>query len=611
VFLPVAAVSGITGRLYQQFAITITISVIFSAINALSLSPALSALLLKPTHPSKNWLGKFFGKFNRGFEKATDGYMGIAHFFARKVFRTIVVVVALMVGIVILGKTIPGGFVPEEDMGYILVDVKLPDASSIERTDAVCRKVEAIVAQNEFIEAINVIPGFSMLSVSNATNTAVLFVTLKPWGERGVEGGHYKEIIKNLNTKFLLNVPEATVFAFGPPPIQGIGNASGFTVMLQDRGGQTPEYLSEQATKFMQKASTRPEIGRIYTTFRADVPQISIDVDRNKAIKMGLKLEDVNQTLGAFLGGTYINDFNRFGRQYKTFIQAESEYRSSPAFLNQFYIKSQNNDLVPLSAITNVSDASGPEFTNRFNMYRSAEIGGIPAEGYSSADALKALEEVAAEVLPQSMSYRLSNMSYQEKAAEGTAGQALILALIFVFLILAAQYESWKLPVSVLLGTPFAIFGAMLGLFLAGLFSKSFVNNVFAQIGFVTLIGMGAKNAILIVEYAKLQHETGMTVYDAAMTSAKLRFRPILMTAFAFILGVVPLLTAAGAGAEARVVMGMTMFSGMLIATVFGIMLVPSGYVMIENFGKKKKSKLSENTEMKPKSDKTNLDEEA
>jgi len=591
VFVPVAGIAGITGRLYQQFAITITISVLFSSLNALSLSPAMASLLLRPPKKTKGILGKFFDLFNNILDKTTSKYLGTARFFARKVFRALILIIALVAGVIFLGGRIPTGFVPEEDQGYILLDVKLPDAASLERTDEICKKAEAILAKNSFIQAYNVVPGYSLLSGSFATNTGVFFVTLKPWDERGVEGGHFTEIIKTLNGQFMMQIPEAQVFAFGPPPIQGIGNASGFTMMLQDRTGQTPFYLAEQTNKFLQAASARPEIDRIYTTFRSDVPQIRIDIDRNKAIRMDLKLDDVNQTLGAFLGGSYINDFNRFGRQYKTFIQAEAEYRSDPKSLNQFFVKSKKDEMVPLSAIAEVSRTSGPEFTNRFNMYRSAEVSGVPAKGFSSAQALDALEEVAREVLPPTMSYAWANMSYQERASAGTAGQAFMLALIFVFLILAAQYESWTLPMSVLMGTPFAIFGAMLGLFIARMFSESFVNNVFAQIGFVMLIGMGAKNAILIVEFAKIQKERGMAVYDAAIESARLRFRPILMTAFSFILGVMPLLLATGAGAEARVVMGMTMFSGMLIATILGVMLIPAGFVMIENMGKKKKKK--------------------
>jgi hydrophobic/amphiphilic exporter-1 (mainly G- bacteria), HAE1 family len=374
---------------------------------------------------------------------------------------------------------------------------------------------------------------------------------------------------------------------FGPPAIQGLGASAGFSLMLQDRAGNTPQYLAQQTQRFIAAAQKRPEIKRIYTTFNAGIPQIKLEIDNEKAMKLGVPVSKVTEALGAFLGASYVNDFNRFGRQYKVYIQAEAADRVKPENLNLIYVKNVKGDMLPVSTIVTATKVTGPDFTNRLNLFRSAEIGGTPADGYSSAQALKALEEVAAQTLPSDMSYDYINLSYQEKHSPGGA-TVFLMALVFVFLILAAQYESWKLPFSVLLGTPFAVFGAFLGLFLARFGSDANVNNVFAQIGLVMLIGLAAKNAILIVEFAKAEYEKGKPLLESAMFSAKLRFRPILMTAFAFILGVTPLLTAKGAGSQARIVMGMAVFSGMLIATVLGVLIIPALFVMIEKFGKKK-----------------------
>jgi HAE1 family hydrophobic/amphiphilic exporter-1 len=587
VFVPVAGMPGITGSLYQQFAITIAISVAFSAFSALSLSPALSAMLLKPHQKKTGILGKFFDGFNRGFDNVTTKYLGITGFFTRKVRRTVLLLVVFVTCIVLLIKKIPSGFVPEEDMGYFLVNVSLPDASSLERSSAVCSKIEEILSKEESISYYTTVTGFSLLTNSYSPNFGFFFVSMKPWHDR--PNMTVAQILKKMNGKFMRGIPEATVMAFGPPPIQGLGSSAGFTMLIQDRGGNTPEYLSANTTKFIQAASQRPEIGRIYTTYRTNVPQVSLDLDRDKVLKMGLSLQDVNTCIGASLGASYVNDFNRFGRQYKVFLEAEGEYRIDPEDLNKIFVRSAKGEMVPLSTLVTVRKKSGPDFTNRFNLFRSAEIGGAPAPGYSSDQALKALEEVAVQTLPKDMGYEWANMSYQEKKAAGSAGTIFLLAMLFVFLILAAQYESWSLPFSVLLGTPFAVFGAFFGLWLTGFFLTGYINNVFAQIGLVMLIGLAAKNAILIVEFAKENVAHGMPPLEAAMNSAKLRLRPILMTAFAFILGVIPLVRSTGAGAEGRKVLGMTVFSGMLIATILGVILIPSLFVMIENFSKRKK----------------------
>jgi len=588
VFVPVAMTPGITGRFYQQFAITIAVSVAFSAFSALSLSPALCAMLLKPTKPVEEqtgWLAKFFAGFNRIFEKVTGGYLKGATFFAKKSMRIIALLAIVLLAVILLGKKIPMGFIPEEDQGYVLVNISLPPASSLQRTDEISKQVDQLLSKEESILSYTTINGFSMLTGSYQTNSAFVFISLKPWEERSETA---KQIIEKLNKKLSTQITTATAFAFGPPAIQGLGASAGFSLILQDRGGNSPQYLYEQTQAFIAAAKKRPEIGKIYTTYNAGTPQIKLEIDNNKAMKLGVPVSKITEALGAILGGTYINDFNRFGRQYKVFLQGEAADRVKPENLNLIYVKNDNGDMLPLSTVVTATKVIGPEFTNRLNLFRSAEIGGGPAKGYSFIQAQDALEEVAKETLPSDMSYDFINLSYQIKHSPG-GSSVFLMALIFVFLILAAQYESWKLPFSVLLGAPFAVFGAFLGLFLAGIGSDDYVNNVFAQIGLVLLIGLVAKNAILIVEFAKEEYDKGVPIFEAAMVAAKLRFRPILMTAFAFILGVVPLLTATGAGSQARIVMGMVVFSGMLVATILGVLIVPGLYIMIEKTGSKKK----------------------
>ncbi|HSR39511.1 MAG TPA: efflux RND transporter permease subunit [Phnomibacter sp.] len=589
VFIPVALMPGITGRLYQQFAITIAVSVLLSAFNALTLSPALAAMILKPKNPNaKGLLTKFFGWFNRGFDKFTNGYVKVAGFFARKLVISLIVLGGIVFGAGYFTKAVPGGFVPEEDNGYFIMGIFLPDAASFERTDAVSRKVEDILANTDGIESYTLINGFNIMNQVVSPNTSTLFVQLKDWSERKTD----KEILRELNVRLAKEITEATAIAVGPPAIPGLGTGAGFTMQIQDRAGGSPQELARQTQRFIMAARERPEIGSILSLFRSDVPQKSIKVDKDKVEKTGLTLDEVNSTISTMLGGSFVNNFNAFGRQYRTYMQADAEFRMKPNDLEQIYIRDAKGSMVSLGTLARVTDTTGPQYTNRFNLYRSAEVSGTPAPGYSSAQALRALEEVAAQTLPSTIGYQWSNMSFQEKSAEGKSAQVFGMALLFVFLILAAQYESWKLPFSVLLGTPWAVMGAMLGLWLARLMlGESYVNNVFAQIGLVMLIGLNAKNAILIVEFAKMKMEEGQDAFSAAIDGAKLRFRPILMTSFAFILGVVPLLTAYGAGAEARKVMGMAVFAGMITATTIGVILIPSFFVLIER--KKKKDKLA------------------
>ena len=584
VFVPVAFMGGITGRLYQQFAITIAISVLFSAFNALTLSPALAAILLKPKGGKKSPLDKFYKWFNKYFDKFTGGYLSFTGILVRKVSRSVIFVGIIVVLTLILFKGVPGGFVPEEDNGYFLINVQLPDASSLQRTDLACKKIEEILAKEKSIDNYTTLSGFSFITGIAASNVASFFVSLKEWSERTATEERSFEVIEALNKKLSNAVPEAFVYVFGPPAIQGLGTGAGFTFMLQDKSGNTPKELGKQVMNFIAEAKKRPEIGRIATLFRPDVPQVFAEVNRDKVLKQGVTIADVNTTLGSLLGSNYINDFNRFGRVYKVYLSAEGEYRNETWDLGQYFVRNNQGAMVPLNTLVTMNPSSGPEFTNRFNLYRSTELTGIPAPGYTSTDAINALQEVAAQVLPQGWGYDWANMSYQEVAAAGTGATVFVFALLFVFLILSAQYESWSLPLSVLLGIPFAVFGAMTGLWIGRYFSDSYVNNVFAQIGFVTLIGLAAKNAILIVEFAKMKKEEGMEVAAAAMDAAKLRLRPILMTSFAFILGVLPLVRAAGAGAESRKVMGLAVFSGLFIATFLAIFTIPSLYVMVEKY---------------------------
>jgi hydrophobe/amphiphile efflux-1 (HAE1) family protein len=589
VFVPVATMGGITGSLYQQFAITIAISVAISSINALTLSPALSALLLRPPGESKSTFQKFFDIFNRNFEVATGKFMVFTAFFTHKLVRAGALLAVLIVALLLLFRAVPGGFVPEEDQGYLMAALQLPDAASLQRTDVVMSEVESVLAEFDAIDSYTTIAGFSLLTGTTQSNAGFIFLQLKDWDERPDRMDHASVLVRRLNFAFAKGVSEAVVFAFGPPAIPGLGTGSGFTMMLQDRSGSDPAYLAGQTQNFVAAAQQRPEIASIGSLYRASVPQVAVDIDSAQALKMGVSLSDINTSIGAFLGGAYVNDFNRFGRLYKVYVQAEPEYRAREDGIRMFHVRNRDGDMVPLATLVTTERTQGPEFTNRFNLFRSAELTGQPAAGYSSAQALSALEEVADQTLPADMSYAWANMSFQEKAAEGTGAIVFVMALVFVFLILAAQYESWSLPLSVMLGTPIAVFGAILGLWAARMFSESYVNNVFAQIGLVMLIGMAAKNAILIVEFASQEMQAGKDAVQAAMDAARSRFRPILMTAFSFILGVVPLLIASGAGAEARKVMGMTVFSGMLAATVIGVLVVPAMFVFVEKYVSKRK----------------------
>jgi HAE1 family hydrophobic/amphiphilic exporter-1 len=585
VFIPVAFMGGITGRLYQQFALTIAISVLISAFNALTLSPALSALLLRRRGEPKGALGRLGVGFNRWFGRATDGYVGIN----RRLIRKIAIPLVLLAGVsglsVFVGGKLPAGFLPDEDQGYALVGVQLPDGASLQRTKDVYAKINAVLDHQPGIRTYNGIGGYSLFTKTAASNAGTGFIGLLPWEERKGADLSATAIVASLNAQFS-RIPEARIFAVSPPSIPGISSAGGFSLMLQDKGGNSYEYLAKNVGIFLAEARKRPELAGLRPIFSPAVPQLFADVDKKKALKEGVSLTEIYSSLQTFLGGSYINDFTSFGRQWRVFLQAEPAFRASADDVGKFYVRNAKGEMVPLSSFVTVRSTVGPEFTVRFNLYRAVEVQGSQAPGYSSGQALAALEEVAAQTLPPEMGYSWNGLSYQEKVASGGAARVLGLSLVFVFLILAALYESWSLPFSVLLSVPVAVLGAYVGLL-----SRHFDNNVYAQIGLVMLVGLTAKNAILIVEFAKAQLKEGKSVVDAALEGAKIRLRPILMTSFAFIFGCIPLWVATGAGAAARRMLGTAVVSGMLAATMLGIFFIPALFVVVERLaGRRKKA---------------------
>ncbi len=583
VFVPVAFMGGVTGGLYQQFAITIAVSVVFSAINALTLSPALSAMLLRKPEPGRGPLAWFFGKFNKGFGRLTDGYGRIVGGLVRKSVRSMLILVVVAGGIFLLSKRVPGGFLPDEDKGYLFVAVELPEGASLQRSDEVLRDVETIVANTPGVRSALAISGMNILNSLNVPNAAMIFVGLDDWEERKDPRLHAKALAQQLNRKFFL-IPGARVFAFGPPPLPGYGNVSGFTMQLQDRAGGGVDQLASLVKQVTEAASARPEIGRISTTFQPATPQVKVELDREKARALGVPVDSVFQTLQAYLGGLYVNDFVKFGRVYKVFLQSEPGFSNTPDDIGRFHVRNSAGAMVPLDTLVKVSRMSGPNFATRFNLYLAAEMSGAPAPGYSSSQAIKAMEEVMAR-MPSDAGHEWSGLTLQEKKSEGQAPVIFGMALLFVFLLLAAQYESWSLPFAVLLSVPTVILGTMIGLLLRG-----FELNVYAQVGLVMLIGLAAKNAILIVEFAKMKREEGLGLVEAAVEGSRQRLRPILMTSFAFILGCVPLMLASGSGAASRSTMGTGVVAGMTVATVVGLFLIPVCYAFVGRLSGRKRS---------------------
>lgn len=575
VFVPVAFMGGVTGQLYKQFALTIAVSVVFSVINALTLSPALSAMLLKKPKPGRGPISKFFKWFNRIFDRMSNGYGNTVGIISRKAARSMLLLVAVVAGIWLIGKFVPGGFIPDEDKGYLFVAIQLPEGASLQRTDDVLKQVEGIVEHTKGVRSAVGLAGMNILNSLNFPNCALMFVGLDPWDERKAPELHASALAREWTKKFAA-IPGAQAFAFGPPPLPGYGNVSGFSMQLQDRTGGSIARLADYVQQLTAAAATRPEIGRISTTFNPANPQVRVELDREKARTLNVPVDSVFATLQTYLSGLYVNDFVRFGRVYKVFLQAQPQFTSKPSDIGQFYVRNKNGQMVPLNTLVTVSRISGPNLVTRFNLYNAAEIIGSSAPGYSSAQAIKAIEEVM-KTMPSDASYEWSGLTLQEKKSEGQAPIIFGMAVLFVFLLLAAQYESWGLPFAVLLATPTVVLGTMIGLLV-----RHFDLNVYAQIGLVMLIGLSAKNAILIVEFAKMRREEGKEILDAAVEGSKLRLRPILMTSFAFILGCVPLMLASGSGAASRSTLGTGVVFGMTIATAVGLFIIPVCYVFVE-----------------------------
>ena len=599
VFIPTIFIAGITGRLYQQFALTIVISVMLSAFNALSLSPALAALLLKPKEKNKSRgpLGKFYDWFNRVFDKTRDGYLKVVGTLIRKGMFTVIMLATILLVALLLGARLPTAFLPVEDQGYAYVVAQLPYAASLERTDAVCKKIEDILKNTPGVKYYTTVEGFSLLSQVQATYNAFFFVTLQPWSKRTKTDEQITAINKHINGE-LAKLTEATAAAFSPPSIPGVGTSGGFTFILEDRSGsQDPSFLTQNLDKFMAAARKRPELAGIMTTYLPSVPQVFVKVDRDKVLKLGVPLTDVYNTLQTFMGGNFVNYFNRFGRVWQVYVEAEDQYRARAENLLQFYVRNKQGQAVPLSAFTEIQHRTGPEFVMHYNEYTCAQINGAAAPGYSSGQATKALEEVFAQTMPPGIGHDYFGMSFQEQQAAAGVSTTLIfsLSVLCVFLILAAQFESWSLPMSVLLGTPTAILGAFLALTLRG-----FQNNVYVQIGLIMLIGLAAKNAILIISFAKMEYEKGKPITEAALTGARIRLRPILMTSLAFILGCLPLWLATGSGGVSRQTLGTVVIGGMLGATFVDIFIVPVTFSVVEKLAARFSKKNREEHTQKP-----------
>jgi HAE1 family hydrophobic/amphiphilic exporter-1 len=577
VFIPVAFMGGIQGSLNKQFALTIAIAVLISAFNALTLSPALSAMWLRPRDPNRRFAG-LFRAFNRTFDRAASGYVSISGLLIRRAVLAGTILAGFALLAAGLGRSLPTSFVPEEDYGYFMLNVQLPPAASLQRTDAVARRIEKILAETPGISAYNTIVGFSVLTRVTAPNNGFYFVGLEPWHERAMTA---RQIVNHINARFRNEISEGVAVANMPPAIPGLGSQGGFSFWLQDRSGGSIEVLDQAVQTFLAEARKQPELATVNSPFSAAVPQVFVDVDRDRVLKEGIALGDVYQTLQTFLGGLYVNQFNRFGRQWRVFVQAEGQERASPDDIAQFYVRNNAGQMVPMSSLQRTRPTFGPQYTNRFNVYRAAQITGAAAPGYSSGQALDALERVAKTTLPRNIGYDFADLSFQERRASGHATQLFTLSIVFVFLILAALYESWTLPFSVVLSVPIAVVGAF-----AGLLMRRFDFDVYAQVGIVMLIGLAAKNAILIVEFAKARAEAGADAVTAALEGAQVRLRPILMTSFAFIFGCLPLWVATGAGAASRRILGTVVISGMLAATLLAIFLIPMLYVQVDRLAR-------------------------
>ncbi|QYY34364.1 multidrug efflux RND transporter permease subunit [Ruficoccus sp. ZRK36] len=577
VFVPTAFMGGITGILFQQFALTISVATVFSSINALTLSPALCGVLLRKSSGRTNW---FFRLFNLGMDKTTNGY----HATVRAVMRKAAIGVMLFVGMTVLAMwgfvQLPTGFVPQEDEGYCIISVQLPDASSLQRTTAVMDQVNGIVGDTDGVQNYMTISGFSLLDGAASSNMAFCIAVFKDWSERPPDQ-HQSVLLGKLNGR-LTRMLDAIGFAFPTPSLPGLGLTGGFTFMLQDRGGAGMETLEQVANEFIADGNTQSAITGMSTTFRANVPQLFVDINREQVKNRGLSLTSVFDTMQTYLGSSYVNDFTLYNRVFKVKAQAASEYRTVAADIGKLEIPTPGGEMTPLAGLIDVSEVLGPQTITRYNLYPSVKVMGNNAAGYSSGQAMGVIENMATQKLPTSMGYEWTDMSYQQQVASGSTTVIFALAIVLVYLVLAAQYESWTLPLSVCLSVPTALLGAV-----AALMIRGYDNNLYTQIGIVLLIGLSTKSAILIVEFAKEQRDSGMSPFDAALSAARLRFRAVLMTAFSFILGVLPLLVATGAGAESRKAIGTSVFGGMLVATAVSVVVVPMLYYVIQVLSEK------------------------
>ena len=591
VFIPVTFLGGTTGVMYRQFAVTLIASIFISAVLALILSPALCAILLRPSTKKKGLIGKFFNGFNKGFEKTVHGYGNLVTNFMHHTSRPLIFLGIVAVLMILIMKTLPTGFIPSEDQGYFFINATTPKAASLERTDKVMQKVEAILAKTEGIKYYLIVPGYSILDNSVNTTNAMAFINLVPWDKRDKTAD---EIIAEVQAK-MKRIPGGICMAFNPPAIPGLGKTGGLEFQIEDKTGSGSAKLAEVTGAFVAEANKRKEFASIFTSFRNDVPQFFIDLDNDKAKKMGVSVSEIYGALQAMFGSYYVNDFNKFGKSYRVIIQADAQYRANPEDLQKIYVRNNIGGMVPLGTLLSIRAVQGPDIVKRFNLFSSSDMTANVADGYSTGQAIEAVKEVAAKTLPYGFGYEYSGNTREELISGGQAPFIFAMCFVFVYLLLCAQYESWLLPMPILLALPFGIFGAFGFQWIRGL-----QNNIFAQIGLIMLIGLVAKNAILIVEFARQKYQTGMDIYEATLAGAKLRFRPILMTSFAFILGVVPLVIAVGAGANSRNALGTSVFGGMLMATMCGVLVVPTLYIVFEKFEEKLRNKkeapVAENT---------------
>ncbi|MDO2951055.1 efflux RND transporter permease subunit [Aeromonas simiae] len=573
VFLPVAFMGGMTGVMYKQFAITVAVSVAISGLVALTLSPALCAVLLKEGHQQP---ARFFVWFNHLFDRLTRRYVRGVAFLNRRVAVAFAIIAVIVLSIYGLLLKVPGELVPNEDQGYLISAVMLPDAAALTRTQAVADQFDKMVMANPNVQDVITFSGFDILSSAVISNSGLTFITLKDWKQRQQQGADSFSLAKTLQGYSLMGLADGFVASFNPPPIQGMSTTGGLEGYLQNRGNGDAHAFAGEVQRLLDATKQRPELASVTSTYRANVPQVYLDLDREKAKALGLPISAVFDTMQATFGQVYVNDFNQFGRTYRVQLQSEADYRARKSDIRNIYVRSNSGEMIPLSSLVTVRDASGPELVERFNIFPAAKIMAQPAAGYSSGQAIAALEAIAAETLGNDAKLEWTGAAYQEKAAAGSAGTAFGFGIVMIFLILAAQYERWTLPFAVITAVPFALFGALLATWAVGL-----SNNVYFQIGLVTLVGLAAKNAILIVEFAVMKHEEGMSLIESALEAARLRFRPIVMTSLAFILGCVPLVTSSGAGAASRHALGWPVIGGMLAATFIAIFFIPLFFRLI------------------------------